>query len=48
MSRTSTSGIFDADLDSRQRPPVEPYWSVADCQRLIANPALAFLVWLAT
>jgi hypothetical protein len=46
VSRTSTSGIFDPDIDSRQRPPVEPYWSVADCQRLIANPALAFLVWV--
>ena len=47
MSRTSSSGVFDPDIDSRQRSPVEPYWSIADCQRLIANPALALLVWLA-
>ncbi len=46
MSRAHTQNIFDPDLDSRPWPSVEPYWSVAECQRLIANPALAFLVWL--
>jgi hypothetical protein len=40
-------GIFDADMDSGLRPPVEPRWSIAECQRLIANPALALLVCLA-
>jgi hypothetical protein len=45
--RTSGQGIFDPDIDSRQRPPVEPNWSLSECQRLIANPALALLVCLA-
>ncbi len=47
VSRAPIQGNYDPDIDSQQRPPVEPFWSLTDCQRLIATPALALLVCLA-
>jgi hypothetical protein len=42
------STLFDADLDTPRRSPRPiPVDSVADCQRLIVNPFLAVLGWLA-
>jgi hypothetical protein len=45
--RTPGQGIFDPDMDSGLRRPVEPYWPLSECQRLIANPALGLLICLA-
>jgi hypothetical protein len=47
MSRTTGQHIFDPDIDRLQRPPVAPDRSPSECQRLIANPALALLVCVA-
>jgi hypothetical protein len=42
------STLFDAELDTpRHRPRTIPDDSVANCQRLIINPFLAILGWLA-
>jgi hypothetical protein len=42
------STLFDAEIDTpRERPRAIPVDSVAGCQRLIINPFLAILGWLA-
>ena len=46
MLRAPRESIYDPDLDTPHRPPALEAESVAESQRLIANPALAFVVWL--
>jgi hypothetical protein len=42
------SPLFDSELDTpRRRPRALPAGSVASCQRLIVNPFLAILGWMA-
>lgn len=44
----SESTLFDAELDApRQRPRAIPVEPAAACQRLVVNPFLAVLGWLA-
>jgi hypothetical protein len=46
VSRAPSGIIYDPDLDTQHGPPVVEAESVAESQRLVANPALIFLVWL--
>ena len=42
-------GIFDHDLDLQPRQPRrQPLTPVEDCQRLVANPLLGVLFWIAS
>ncbi len=46
VSRASSRSLSDPDLDHPVLPQAASVDSLADHQRLIANPSLAFLMWL--
>ena len=46
MSGRTRETIYDPDLDTPHPMPAVEAEYVAESQRLVANPALAFLVWL--
>jgi hypothetical protein len=46
VSRAPGEAIYDPDLDTPYRSPAMEAESVAESQRLIANPSLVFLLWL--